>query len=132
MADFTDKGLFRANPLADTDNNLKLVDPNTPGTSAKDEATDIDTVTGSPVAFTGIEYTGKDGVTYDWTFPTAVPVTNYTGLRDAIYAEIKKHEVKTVIKVSFSTPNVTVTHYGSGTLSEVYVDGASGGTFART
>ncbi len=132
MPVYTDKGLFRANPNADVDNTLRLVHPTTPGTSAKDESTALDTITGAPVAFTGIEYKAADGVTRDYVFSTAILVTDYDGLRDAIFAEISKHEVDAIITVSFSTPNVTLTHYGSGTLTEAYIDGASVDTLART
>ena len=132
MADFTKKGLFRANPNADEDNNLRLVHADTPGTVQKDLASDIDTVTGSPANFTGIEYAGADGAANVINFSTPIAVTDYDGLKDAIFAITRKHEVDGIVTVTFSTPNVTVTHYGAGTLSKVFVDDAEEGTFARS
>jgi hypothetical protein len=99
----------------------------------KDEATDIDTVTGSPTEFTGMKYKDRDDASSQTIiFDTAIDIADYDGLKDAIFAHLKKHEVGAIVEVSFSTPNVTVTHYGAGTLDSILVDGAESGTFART
>ena len=132
--EYQDRGKFRANPNATEENTLRLPDPDNPGTPATDSASDINTVTGSPSNFTGIVYQGRDdasGVTH--IFPTPVAITDYDGLRDAINKVIGKQEVNPTITVSFSTPNVTVTHYGAGTLSDVLIDGATdGATWSRS
>lgn len=127
-------GLFRANEHASQHNNIRLVDPNTPGTPEQDQGT-IDT-TGA-AGFEGIVYTGKDGVSqtiyFNWEeIPDgrpdnyAVPVADgRAALQAALLAVLEKHEVNTSVTVTGATVNFIVTHIGAGTLEAVLMDGSA-------
>jgi len=60
-----DAGKFRANPDANVKNNIKLVDPNTPGTIEQDNVT-IDIT--AKTDMTGVNYIAKDGVVAFYPF----------------------------------------------------------------
>ncbi len=132
-------GFFRSNPFASDYNNIRLV-AEVPGTPAKDEGT-VSTTTG--VNFDGVEYAGADGVVTFIPFSvqqfpdgnqTPIKVAVDSGrdaLQKAIMNIMERHEVNTIVKVTGATTNFIVTHYGSGTLSGVYMDGAKT-TISRT
>lgn len=125
-------GLFRANPFANLENALRLVDPTTPGTPGTDSAT-ID-VSGAS-AITGINYTGKDGesqfiqffreaqLTQKRTPFTLAAASSAKDIQDAIHDILLLHEVDTIISVEKAGNNLTIEHTGAGTLESIVVDG---------
>jgi len=127
------RGKFRANENANVNNALRLVDPDTPGTPEKDTG-DIDASGGTN--WTGVTYTGKDGVAQTLRFfkeqiPTAEPiyedvsVGSADDLRDALLRLISKYEVLPVVKVTLDGSTYSIEHVGSGTLGAVFLDGSS-------
>lgn len=134
MFDKTQAGKFKANEEANVKNNLHLVDPTTPGSPLEDTGT-IDT-TGA-TAFSGIVYTGKDGVSKTIQFqktqsPDAQKIP-YTVLvsdgREALLSALKlaitQHEVDPIITIGGSGANFDVVHIGAGTLSAIVMDDAN-------
>lgn len=131
--DKTTAGQFRANPDAIVQNNLHLVDPNTPGTPLEDTAT-INT-TGA-VQFEGIKYTNKDGDTVTIRFEKTIPPSNQRVpftvlvaegrdvLLEALRLAITQHEVGPIITVGGSGVSYDVLHIGSGTITALIMDGA--------
>lgn len=129
----SNRGKFRANEHANVNNALRLVDPDTPGTPAKDTG-DVDASGGTN--WTGVTYTGKDGVATTLRFfkeqiPTAEPiyedvaVGSADDLRDALLRLISKYEVEPVVKVSLDGTTYSIEHVGSGTLGAIFLDGSS-------
>jgi len=133
----TEIGLFRANPNAHPDNNIKLVDPSTPGTSGTDTLDAFDIATGPSVKIDGIRYTGKDGVEALLLFkrldnPTAeahyysleFALTTAAEVQAAIHYLITQHEVDPVVTVTVAGTEWTFVHVGAGTVTEIVIDGA--------
>lgn len=129
-----DAGRFRANPNASQYNSVRIVDHLTPGTIEEDTAT-VDT-TGA-LAFTGMDYTGKDGVTTYYRFfneeiPGAARIEKdiqvaegRAALQAAIATIVEKHEVNPIITVGGTAADFDVLHVGAGTIDNLYLDGAA-------
>lgn len=133
MFNLNEAGKFRANPAANLENNLKLVDPNTPGTPATDSGTiDVSAAT----TITGVKYTGKDGASAFISFfnedqltQKRSPVTIAAGadpedIQTEVYKVVSSHEVDAIVSVTKAADVLTVEHTGSGTLSALVVDGS--------
>jgi len=122
--EYNGRGIWRANPLADNVNALR-VDDATKGTPQKDTVTV--TVT-ARTNFTGFEYTGKSGVKRTIT-GLAIAKTDLNGIKDAIFQEVKKDENETVIEVIATNADTTViNHYGSGVVNAVTYDSTRSAT----
>jgi len=128
-------GLFRANPDAVSPNNIRLVDPTTPGTAAQDNVT---WTVATTVAFDGITYTGKDAVTRFIPFFVPDGKTNQqvqqsilfdsgaAALQAAIRRVLEMHEVDPIITIDASGGSEwDIRHVGSGTVVAVYRDGVA-------
>ena len=127
-------GLFRANPQAVVMNNVRIVDADTPGTPQTDTLADYDAAAATTIS--GVRYTGKDGVSNLVPFTTTNSKTGqktaYTvpanataqELQDAIWGIIYQHEVNAVVSVAKSGTEFTIVHTGSGSLTDLVVDGA--------
>lgn len=129
-------GLFRANPNANPNNTLRLVDPSTPGTTGTDTLA-RNVATAPDVTFQGVTYIDKDSTEHTEYFFTMDPVTMeksyYTlpttvaedTLKDAILRIIEQYEVNPIVTVSLSSTTYTIVHKGAGTMDDVIIDGAA-------
>ena len=125
-------GQFRANPEANLENALALVDENTPGTPATDSGT-VDVLEATTI--TGVKYAGKDGVEKlvqffreDQLTQKRTPFTLAAGsdpkvIQDAIYDVIRSNEVDAIVSVTKAVNTLTIEHTGAGTLAALVVDG---------
>lgn len=122
--EYNGRGVWRANTKASNVNALR-VDDATTGTPQKDTVTV--TVT-ARTNFTGFEYTGKDGVKRT-IVGLAIAKTDLNGIKDAIFAEVKKDENDTVIEVIATNSDTTViNHYGAGVVNAVTYDSTRSAT----
>lgn len=131
-------GLFRANPEAARPNNLRLVDPETPGTPGQDNGT---LALANGAVITHMQYIGKSGVGVlvplseyqypDGTLePNGFPMGTGTA---AIQAEFRKYlsrnleqfEVSPVVTVTDDAGDFVVRHVGSGTIDFFVVNGVA-------
>lgn len=135
-------GLFRANPEAATNNNLRLEHPTTPGTSATDTLSNAD-LSGES-GFKGIKYTGLDGanalylfksqdpISGDFTEYTVAHVGNADALRAAIHQTISRHEVDPIVTLNEdSATSWDIVHKGAGTLTKLVAIDGTEFTFSR-
>ena len=148
----SNKGQFRANEMALGPNNLRLADPNTPGTVATDTLTVDTSALGPTAVVNGITYQGKDGTAVQISFsrPTYpeggrddydvqakfidTPAETTEALRKAIQEIVELHEKDPEITVTYTgdpTDTLVVVHVGAGTLSKLIIDGAEAGTNVR-
>lgn len=137
-------GLFRANPNANVENTLRLVDPNTPGTTGTDTLSAFDITTGPSVKVDGVKYIDKNSTEHFLRFfnqdnPTAektyysieFALTTAAELQAAIAKVIEQYEVNPIVTVSVSGDAWTFVHKGAGTLDDIVIDGSDEAT-ART
>jgi len=138
MADYVlaEAGQFRANPHAVAANNIRLLDPDTPGTPETDTLTSYDAAAVGYID--GIRYTGKDGTTniilfFDQDFITSkrtpkkvLGSASAAELQEEILKVISLHEVNAVVAVSKTGTSFTISHTGSGTITHLVVDGSFG------
>ena len=125
-------GLFRANPSANKENALKLKPVTGTGTPRVDSG-DIDV--SSSVSIEGIRYTGKDGVSRFLPFSNEDQLTQARVpyaisaqstplvIQTAIHDIIALHEIDSIVSVTKASDTLTVMHTGSGTVTDVLVDG---------
>lgn len=131
-------GVYRGNPNISYNNALK-VDAATAGTAGTDTV-EIDVET-PPTAYTGIDYTGADGVTtfyrfFDQEYPSGqriekdVPYsqTDTATIVEEILKIVERHEIGATVTATFAagTPDtMTIVHVGSGTIDNIYTDGSA-------
>lgn len=133
MAALETLGKFRANPLANSENAIRTVSRDNPGTTATDSGTVA--LTGASL-IQGIRYTGKDGAARFIPFTSEDQITQrlipYTvaaasdgkAVQDAVHQLIEREEVESIVSITKTGDTLTVQHTGAGTLSAIVVDGA--------
>lgn len=143
MALESNNGLYRANPSANPDNNLRLVHPTSPGTAAQDNL-DAANLTNKIVA--GVKYTGADGVNTTYYFETynikgnpmrytaTITASDAKLVEAAVTKLLSRFEVDPVFTITIQGGNDYDTrHVGAGTLTNlVYSDGTTSSAFTRT
>lgn len=131
-------GLFRANSEAARPNNLRLVDPETPGTPAQDNGT-IALANGAVI--THMQYIGKSGVGVlvplseyqypDGTLePNGFPMATGTAavqaaFQDYLRKNVEQFEVDPIVTVTDDAGGFVVRHVGSGTIDFFVVSGVA-------
>lgn len=120
-------GLYRANPLANSENATRLVSPDNPGTPGTDSGT-VD-VTGAA---------NIQGIVYDGTFvrfsheehmtqrlqPYVISAASSAKeVQDAIHQLTDRREVDGIVVVTKTGSTLSITHTGAGTMSALVVDG---------
>lgn len=129
-------GFFRANAEAARPNNLRLVDPETPGTPGQDNGT---LALSNGAVITHMQYIGKSGVgslvalsEYQYPDGTLEPNGFPMGTGTvAVQAEFRKYlsrnleqfEVDPVVSVTDDAGDFIVRHVGAGTIDYFVVSG---------